>query len=364
MPPYSPDRRFASEDDRAKCRALIQAGSKSFAAASLLLPSRVREPAFALYAFCRISDDLVDVGGGKSDAIIALRSRLERAYAGQPADDPVDRAFADAIHRFAIPRELPEALIEGFEWDVQCFSCETLSDLRAYAARVAGSVGVMMSVLMGVRDPRLLARACDLGVAMQMTNIARDVGEDARAGRLYLPREWLRSAGLDPDAWLRDPRFCPEIATVVRRLLAEADVLYRRADQGIAGLPAACRPGIMAARHLYHAIGLRIARADYDSVNSRARVGNGAKLVKVMTASIHAHMPARRTYAPDALAEASYLIDAVTVMEAQAVVNASSSPVGVSGRIVWVAELFARLETRQNGGMVSTSIRSLETRAA
>ena len=86
---------------------------------------------------------------------------------------------------------------------------ETLQDLDAYAARVAGSVGAMMTLVMGQRAPEIVARACDLGVAMQLTNIARDVGEDARAGRLYLPLQWLREAGIDPDAWLAKPVFTP-----------------------------------------------------------------------------------------------------------------------------------------------------------
>ena len=95
--------------------------------------------------------------------------------------------------------------------------------------RLSAAVGAMMCVLMGVRDANALARACDLGVAMQLTNIARDVGEDARNGRLYLPRQWLREAGIDADAWLRAPRFDAAIAGVVGRLLQEAEVLYRRA---------------------------------------------------------------------------------------------------------------------------------------
>ncbi len=106
-----------------------------------------------------------------------------------------------------MPRELPEALLEGFEWDLVGRRYETLEELQAYAARVAGSVGAMMAVLMGARSAAVLARACDLGVAMQLTNIARDVGEDARQGRLYLPLAWLREAGIDPERLARSARF-------------------------------------------------------------------------------------------------------------------------------------------------------------
>ncbi|WP_159197133.1 phytoene/squalene synthase family protein, partial [Escherichia coli] len=104
--------------------------------------------------------------------------------------------------------------------------------LTAYAARVAGAVGAMMTLIMGRRAPEIVARACDLGVAMQFTNIARDVGEDARAGRLYLPQSWLREAGIDPNTWLQTPSFTPEIAAIVQRLLDAADIFYSRATHG------------------------------------------------------------------------------------------------------------------------------------
>jgi len=111
----------------------------------------------------------------------------------------------------------------------------SLSDLRAYSARVAAAVGAMMCVLMRVRDPNALARACDLGVAMQLTNIARDVGEDAREGRLYLPTDWMHEAGITPEAFLRDPEPTPQVRAMVRRLLREADDRYARCECG--GLP-------------------------------------------------------------------------------------------------------------------------------
>ena len=175
--------------DLLACRERLRVGSKSFYAASMLLPKRLRPDVYALYAFCRVADDAVDDGGDGLVAVARLRERLERAYAGTPCDTPVDRAFADMVERRELPILLPLALIEGFEWDARGKTYHTLSDVRAYGVRVAGTVGAMMSVLMGVRSQDALARACDLGVAMQLTNIARDVGEDARNGRLYLPRD-------------------------------------------------------------------------------------------------------------------------------------------------------------------------------
>jgi phytoene synthase len=154
----------------------------------------------------------------------------------------------------------------------------SLSDLRAYSARVAAAVGAMMCVLMRVRDPQALARACDLGVAMQLTNIARDIGEDARAGRLYLPTDWLADAGIDADAFLRNPAPSPTIRRLTRRLLAEAHRLYLRSEPGIGRLPASARPGIFAARHCYDAIGRNLARQGHDSISARATTTRGQKL--------------------------------------------------------------------------------------
>jgi phytoene synthase len=226
MPRSSPDRPLVSPADLAECRQMIRDGSKTFYTASLLLPQRVCDASRALYGFCRVADDLVDRSADSRAAVDTLLARLDRIYRGQPENEPADRAFADVALRFAIPREIPEALIEGFAWDASGRRYQTLDDLHAYAVRVAGTVGAMMSLVMQVRDPSAIARACDLGVAMQLTNIARDVGEDARMGRLYLPLDWMRAAGLDPDAFLANPQSSPALSAVVARLLAEADALY------------------------------------------------------------------------------------------------------------------------------------------
>ncbi|MGP1357410.1 15-cis-phytoene synthase [Roseicyclus sp.] len=252
------------------CRDAIREGSYSFHAASRLLPASVRDPALALYAFCRVADDEVDFGTNKPAAVLALRDRLDLAYAGRPRNAPADRAMAALIEVYDMPRELPEALLEGLAWDGMERRYASLSDVRAYSARVAAAVGAMMCVLMRVREAQTLARACDLGVAMQLTNIARDVGEDARAGRFYLPTDWMEEAGLDIESFLADPRPTPEIRRMVKRLLAEAERLYHRSEPGIARLPIAARPGIFAARYCYDAIGGRIRRAGHDSITQRA----------------------------------------------------------------------------------------------
>jgi len=193
------------------CRNVIRTGSLSFHAASKLLPGSVRDPALALYAFCRLADDEVDEGDNKARAVVDLQERLDLAYDGRPRNAPEDRAFASVIEEFDMPKELPQALLEGLAWDAMERQYHTLADLHGYCARVASAVGVMMCVLMRVRDADALARACDLGVAMQLTNIARDVGEDARMGRIYLPLEWLEEAGVEQGAFINAPQATPEV---------------------------------------------------------------------------------------------------------------------------------------------------------
>lgn len=300
--------------DLEHCRAAIKEGSYSFHAASKLLPAKVRDPALALYAFCRLADDEVDFGTNKPAAVLALRDRLDLAYAGRPKDAPADRAFAAIIEDFDMPRALPEALLEGLAWDGVERRYGTLSDLRSYSARVASAVGAMMCVLMRMRDEHALARACDLGVAMQLTNIARDVGEDARAGRLYLPTDWLNEAGIDIEAFLADPKASRDIRLLVKRLLAEANRLYFRSEAGVARLPVSARPGIFAARYCYDAIGRKLARRGFDSVTQRVSTTSGHKLrllgVSILHAAATMAMPQSPVIYARPLPEVAFLVDA------------------------------------------------------
>jgi phytoene synthase len=330
--------------DLAACEELMRGGSKSFFAASSLLPERVRIPSIALYAFCRVADDAVD-SAPEEGVVAQLRARLDGIYAGEPGDIIEDRAMAMVVHRYGLPRTLPEALIEGFAWDAEGRIYETLDDLHHYCARVAGSVGAMMAMVMGVSDPHALARACELGNAMQLTNIARDVGEDARNGRLYLPRAWMREEGLSPDAWLRKPVFNESLARVVSRLLAEADRLYQRGATGISALPRDCRGAILAAATIYAEIGNEIAGNAMDSVNQRAVVGSARKLTLLCIAKIRAQMPPRCDNAPP-LPSVAYLSDACAFT--------ARNPIGrpfpkrsFDERCEWLIDLFERLSLPQ-----------------
>jgi len=328
------------ESDLAACRALLRNGSKSFHAASMLLPPSVRAPATALYAFCRLADDAVDGQRQSPAALRRLSARLARIYEGRPDNHPCDRALAGIVATHALPRALPEALLEGLAWDAEGRRYRDLSALNAYAARVAGAVGAMMAVLMGVREPGALARACDLGVAMQLTNIARDVGEDARMGRLYLPTDWLEDAGIDPDRWLASPSFGPALGAVIARLLAAAEALYARAEPGIAALPLACRPGIGAARLIYAEIGRELERRGLDSVSTRAIVSGQRKLALLARSLAAAPLaaPGPGLAAPP-LPETRFLVQAVVATPLQA-----GRLDGLAARITWTIELFERLQ--------------------
>jgi 15-cis-phytoene synthase len=341
MLPPSPEQPVVSPADLAQCRQMIRDGSKTFYTASLLLPQRVCDAARSLYAFCRVADDLVDRSHDSRAAVDHLLGRLDRIYRGQPDNQPADRAFADVAARFAIPREIPEALIEGFAWDASGKRYETLDELHAYAVRVAGTVGAMMSLIMQVRDPYAIARACDLGIAMQLTNIARDVGEDARNGRIYLPLDWLADAGVEPDAFLASPAARHEVRPLVQRLLNEADVLYTRSLSGIVMLPAACRPSIHAARLLYAEIGREVERNACDSVTTRAIVPASRKLTRLGQALAACLSAPKQTGLP-ALAPAQFLVDAVALAGAPKL-----PPRTFEERAQWLTDLFTRLEKQR-----------------
>jgi phytoene synthase len=342
MPPRWSDAALADFD---ACAELIRHGSHSFHQAGRFLPARLRRPAHAIYAFCRIADDAVDeTEDCRAAAVARLRARLDRAYAGRPLDLPADRAFARTVEAFDLPRTLPEALIEGLAWDAEGRRYPTLSALTDYAARVAGAVGGMMAVLLGERSEAMLARACDLGVAMQLTNIARDVGEDARRGRIYLPLDWVADAGIDPDAFVADPRPSPALTSVLRRMLAHAERLYERSEAGIGRLPADCRPAIFAARFLYAEIGAQVARNGYDCISRRAVVSKARKRLILMRAIGAAAAPLPRAWAlpKPALAETRYLVDA-------AMTCAGTGPPrrSLSERAERVIGILAELEARE-----------------
>ncbi|MBK1617641.1 phytoene synthase [Lamprobacter modestohalophilus] len=376
MPLFLRETQTSEAADLAACRQMLSTGSKSFFAASFFLPKMIRDPAAALYAFCRVADDAIDEQLDQRAALEQLRERLERVYQGRPLPLAPDRAFAATVERFDVPRALPEALLEGFAWDAEGRSYETIEGVLDYSARVAAAVGAMMTVIMGVRSPTVLARACDLGSAMQLTNICRDVGEDARNGRVYLPKAWLREEGLDIEAWLANPTFNDAVGAVVKRVLDMAEAIYQRAESGIAKLPVPCRPGIYAARLLYAEIGREVARNGYDSVTTRAVVPPGRKVTLLSRAIAATPFPGR-SCAESALSENQFLVSAAAAKDRPARSRVAvlrsgqdasqrqvgqDSPQSVGEKLIWVLDLFATLDERQrmaslgqDGGLMRVS---------
>lgn len=352
MPTPLPEAR-SPRDDLAACRRLLANGSRSFDLAARGLAREVRDDATVLYAFCRLADDAVDASREPARALAALEQRLDDLYAARPQANPVDRAMADLVARHRLPRALPAALLEGLAWDVAGHEYATLEALCAYAARVAGSVGAMMAIIMGQRDRDTLACACELGVAMQLTNIARDVGEDAAMGRCYLPRQWrMQETG---DARRAEIADCSPgaRARLVRRLLQHAERHYRFALPGIAALPRRCRFGVRAAAAIYADIGRVIASNGYDSTTQRAVVPANRKIV-LLAASVRRPrdcQPESAVTSAPAGDQIAFLVDAAATAPAAGTAGAIRPSElrwwQLPSQWAWVLELFARLETRK-----------------
>lgn len=308
--------------DVAVCTALLREGSKSFALAQRLLPAHLKAPVTALYAFCRQADDAIDEARDAAHALRQLHVRLDRIFSGVDLQGSVDRALSQTVQAYRLPRSIFDALLEGFAWDAQGRSYETLSDVIAYSARVASTVGVLMTLMMGRREPWVLGRAAELGVAMQLTNIARDVGADRRIGRVYLPDAWLARYAIDAKTLMASgatdavvqARTQHAVQAATARLLACAEPLYTRADGALGALPFPCRMAIDAAARIYRDIGRSLAHQQFDSLTRRAYVRLPRKLwlasgaiARQLWRTVRAVRPHQRATLP----ELQFLIDAV-----------------------------------------------------
>ncbi len=274
------------------CFATLATQSKSFALASRLLPRRARTEAAVLYAWCRRADDAIDLvePAAAPAALARLRVELAGVYAGEPQQDLVLAAFQEVVLGRGVPRDYADELLMGMEMDATGVRYRSLDDLLLYCFRVAGTVGLMMCHVLGVRDAAALRRAAHLGIAMQLTNICRDVAEDWSRSRLYLPAELVTAEGggeLAPtaDAAALDAA-APVLGRVVRRLLALADEHYASGDVGARDLPLRGALAVRTARLVYAAIGARVARRGFDVLAPRAFVPTVLKLALVARALV------------------------------------------------------------------------------
>ena len=263
----------------------IEVGSKSFAAATRLFDRSTRRSVVMLYCWCRYCDDVVDgqiLGHRGSvderrdpvERLAHLRRLTRQAYAGEPMSEPAFRALQQVVRRHAIPEILPAEHLAGFAMDVAGRRYRTIEDTLEYCYHVAGVVGAMMAKVMGVHDGAVLDRACDLGIAFQLTNIVRDIVEDAEFGRVYLPEDWLAAEGV-PRVEIAAPEHRAGVARVAARVLELADRYYDSAAGGISALPLRSAWAVATARGVYRSIGRAVlargARAwDTRTVTSRA----------------------------------------------------------------------------------------------
>jgi phytoene synthase len=263
----------------ATCGQIIRRAAKTFYWGSLLLPRRKRLAAWALYAFCRSVDDGVDGAADPEAAAAQLdlwRDRLLRAYDGV-ASDPITHAWIDMCRHFDVPLQPALDLIEGARMDLHPIQPATFDELHLYCYRVAGTVGLLMAPVLGYRSPEALPLAVDLGVAMQLTNILRDVGEDLRNGRIYLPRDEMARFGYseaDLRAGVVDGRFVELMHFQMRR----AEAYFARARPGIAMLERSAQLSILASAEMYRGILGAICANGYDVFTQRAFVPFATKL--------------------------------------------------------------------------------------
>lgn len=264
----------------AHCGAITAEHSRSFHMASQLLPVDKRHAVRALYAFCRTSDDIVDRPSGDAEAMLAAwRERVLMPH--PPEDDLVAVAWADTLSRYHIPHRYVEQLIGGVARDLLQKRYETFDDLAAYSYGVASTVGLMSMHITGFSGPEAIPYAIKLGVALQVTNVLRDVGEDYRNGRVYLPQEDLRRFGIREDQ-LAEGRIDADWRSFMRFQIDRNRRLYSEAWPGIALLARDGQFAIAAAATLYRAILDDIEAHDYDVFSRRAHVGAAGKVQRLI----------------------------------------------------------------------------------
>ncbi len=282
-------------DVLASARAAIAQGSKSFAMAARLFDPETRDRAMLLYAWCRHADDVIDgqvLGEGHNDdrrppaeRLAEVETLTERALAGEPTGDPAYEALARVVRETDMPARYPRDLVHGFRIDMEERPFLTFDDTLAYCYHVAGCVGVMMAIVMGVspNDKATLDRASDLGIAFQLNNIARDVMEDAMNSRRYIPDDWLESVGLTPANFAFPPNR-RQLHRLVTRLVDAAEDYETSARFGTPALPWRAAWAVLAAARIYGGIGRKLRDAGPEALDGRMRTSRGEKLASVAAA--------------------------------------------------------------------------------
>ena len=258
--------------------AVLARHARSFSWAAIFLDSQQRDDAAVLYAFCRLADDLADETTDPNEALEGLATLRAELVGALPAR-PLVAATLEVFRRCDIDLDVAHDLLDGVGSDVSAVVAlpddETLLE---YCYQVAGTVGLMMCGVMGVRDPEARGYAVDLGIAMQLTNLCRDVVEDAERKRVYLPDRRLRAAGTTPNLLLQGRALPAAVRAVVSDLLGLADERYLRGDQGLRFIPWRARLAVAAASRIYRAIGWKLRRRGYDVFEGRTVVSPVEKI--------------------------------------------------------------------------------------
>lgn len=265
-----------SDDDWNICRDVTRMHGATFYFACQLLPTLNRQAVHAIYAWCRTADDVVDTAHLR-DPKGAHTDLDEWLGAIDSPDDPISRAFSWVLRTYGISAQPAHDLVAGVRMDLDNQRFETWTELRWYSYCVAGTVGLMTAPILGCRDERALPCAVDLGIAMQLTNILRDVAEDAQMGRIYLPMEDLRRFGVSPESILAlQPD--GDFDQLMRFEIDRARKLYQNARPGIRALSIPGQLTTLSGSHLYSKILQRIEAHDYDVFGGRASVSTSAKV--------------------------------------------------------------------------------------
>lgn len=264
--------------------AAIRGGSKSFRAASRLFDRTTRERAWLLYCWCRHCDDVCDgqmlgFAAGPPGTIARVAAQTARAARGEVIGELPFDALRQLLSECPMPQRLLDDHLEGFALDEFGWQPRTEADLERYCYHVAGSVGCMMAIVMGVSpdDEETLERAADLGIAFQLSNIARDVRDDMLSGRCYLPIEWLAEHGIERDR-LFEPACEPALLTIVGRLVDKVAIYEESARRGVGRLPFRSRLAVLSALRIYGAIGRRVGALGASAWDQRVTVGKSEKL--------------------------------------------------------------------------------------
>lgn len=292
----------------ATARESIERGSKSFAAASRLFDPATRERAWLLYAWCRRCDDIVDGqdhGHGMAPVtdplarVAEVRAMTLAALAGKVVGDPAFDALRVVAAETRLPHRFALDLVEGFQLDAEDWRPRSENDLYRYCYHVAGAVGCMMAVVMGVdpADEDTLDRACDLGLAFQLANIARDVEEDDRVGRCYLPVEWLVEMDVPPGQHMKPP-FRDRLVVLARRLATRAALHEKSARGGAKRLSGRSAWAVLAAAGIYGDIAREVAARGGHAWDHRVTTSKATKLAWIARAGWQAATRARLEEAP------------------------------------------------------------------